>query len=79
MSAGLSSRPGHNDTLMQTHQPGIFDGDVLYFTAALDDPWLNRGIDSWACARERGYRESPGRVHALGHHLARRSRDRLVR
>ena len=37
----------HNDTLMQTHQPGIFDGDVLYFTAALDDPWLNRGIDSW--------------------------------
>ncbi|MFE5789874.1 amino acid adenylation domain-containing protein [Rhodococcus erythropolis] len=37
----------HNDTLMQAHQPGIFDGDVLYFTAALDDPWLNRGVDSW--------------------------------
>ncbi|WP_260395805.1 amino acid adenylation domain-containing protein [Rhodococcus sp. KBW08] len=37
----------HNDSLMQTYRPGIFDGDILYFTAALDDPWLNRGADSW--------------------------------
>ncbi|MGW6694196.1 amino acid adenylation domain-containing protein, partial [Rhodococcus sp. NPDC054953] len=37
----------HNSDLMERHRPGVFAGDLLYFTAALDDSTGSRGARTW--------------------------------
>jgi thioesterase domain-containing protein len=37
----------HTVELMDRHRPGTYDGDVLYFTAALDDSTGTLGADTW--------------------------------
>ncbi len=37
----------HTAELMDGHRPGTYEGDVLYFTAALDDSTGTRGADTW--------------------------------
>ncbi|MGW5073598.1 non-ribosomal peptide synthase/polyketide synthase [Rhodococcus sp. NPDC004095] len=37
----------HNSELMDRHRPGVYEGDVLYFTAARDDSTGTRGAQTW--------------------------------
>ncbi|WP_244461354.1 thioesterase domain-containing protein [Rhodococcus sp. ZPP] len=43
----LTAAAHHNATLMRDYRPGWFDGDVLFFTAAHDDPTLRRAVGTW--------------------------------
>ncbi|AWK70857.1 non-ribosomal peptide synthetase [Rhodococcus oxybenzonivorans] len=43
----LTAAAHHNATLMRDYRPGLFDGDVLFFTAAHDDPTLRRAVGTW--------------------------------
>lgn len=37
----------HNNQLLESHQPGLFHGNVVFFTAAQDDPSGVRAKTSW--------------------------------
>ncbi|WP_425439069.1 amino acid adenylation domain-containing protein [Rhodococcus tukisamuensis] len=37
----------HNGDLMARHRPGVFDGDVLFFSAVVEDPALTRAVGTW--------------------------------
>ncbi|MGN0124819.1 MAG: amino acid adenylation domain-containing protein, partial [Rhodococcus sp. (in: high G+C Gram-positive bacteria)] len=39
-----------NSELMAEHRPGTYDGDIVYFTAAADDPTGTRGASGWNAA-----------------------------
>ncbi len=39
-----------NSELMAGHRPGTYDGDIVYFTAAADDPTGTRGASGWNAA-----------------------------
>ncbi|MEN0135295.1 MAG: amino acid adenylation domain-containing protein, partial [Rhodococcus sp. (in: high G+C Gram-positive bacteria)] len=43
----LTAAAHHNAGLMRDYRPGLFDGDVLFFTAAHDDPSLRRAVGTW--------------------------------
>ncbi|RZI92604.1 MAG: non-ribosomal peptide synthetase, partial [Microbacterium sp.] len=43
----LTAAAHHNAGLMHDYRPGLFDGDVLFFTAAHDDPTLRRAVGTW--------------------------------
>ena len=69
--------------LMQDHRPARFDGDVLFFSSALDHPANAHGADSWApyvsgeitdvaIAAHHGEMMSAGALQHLGPELVRR-------
>ena len=41
---------GHSAQVLAAYEPVEFDGDLLYFTAGLDDPSGESGVSTWQCA-----------------------------